>query len=280
MVGGVRSEAREAARAIVEGGVVAFTGAGISAESGIPTFRDRGGLWERFSPEAEGTWDGLLELAMTHPDRLADLLGRIRFAFARARPTRAHRALAEWERDGLLSAVVTQNVDGLHQDAGSAAVVELHGSLRRWRCVRCGAGVTVGRSELTAHLERMIRGLRSAFVPSLLALLPNCASCGAPVRPEVVAFGEGVQEFDRARRLVQECRTLLVVGTSGSVFPAAELPDLARAHGARVIRVDRARRAGRADQLHLRGGAERVLGDLSRLTRRQLGSGWTAPRQR
>jgi NAD-dependent deacetylase len=269
VMAGLTAGVREAARAIAEGGVVAFTGAGVSAEAGIPTFRDPGGLWETFAPESEGTWEGMLELAMTHPDRLADLLVRIRAAFLRARPSQAHRSLVEWERAGILSAVVTQNVDGLHQEAGSAVVVEIHGSLRRWRCGRCGRVEEVSRSQLVERFERMIGGLRSAFIPSLLALLPKCPTCGGPVRPDVVTFGEGVREFERARRYAQSCRTLVVIGTSGMVLPAAELPDVARTFGAHVIRIDRAADPVESD-IHLEGKAARILGGLTRETWRRL----------
>ncbi|MBI4260049.1 MAG: hypothetical protein HY658_05740, partial [Actinobacteria bacterium] len=122
---------REAAEVLSRGGVVALTGAGISADSQIPTFREPGGVWDRFDPERFGTWAGLLEEAMSRPDALADFLGELRSTLARARPNPAHLALAELERAGLLDAVITQNVDGLHLDAGSRTVVEIHGTLRR-----------------------------------------------------------------------------------------------------------------------------------------------------
>src|SRR5919201_4276783 len=107
-----------AAQAVSRGDFVAFTGAGVSAESGIPTFRDPGGLWDRYSPMRFGTFDGIAREAMEHPDELADYLTEMRAAFAAAKPNPAHRALAELERAGLLTGVVTQNVDGLHVEAG------------------------------------------------------------------------------------------------------------------------------------------------------------------
>jgi NAD-dependent SIR2 family protein deacetylase len=125
------SSVEEAAGVLAGGGVVAFTGAGISAESGIPTFRDPGGMWDRFDPSEFGTWDGLMALAMTRPDALASFLVELRRMFAAAAPGAAHTALAHLEAGGILDAVVTQNVDGLHQAAGSRRVVELHGSFSR-----------------------------------------------------------------------------------------------------------------------------------------------------
>ena len=226
-----------AADEVRRGGVVAFTGAGISADSGIPTFRDPGGIWDRFDPGEFGTWEGLGALAMTRPDSLAEFLAELRRVFGQARPGPAHLALVHLERAGLLDGVVTQNVDGLHQDAGSREVSEIHGSFRRTRCVACGNREMVSREEFLANLDHAITGLRSAFVPGLAALLPRCDRCGGPARPDFVAFGEAVQGPEEAERLVRACRVLLVVGTSGEVFPAARLPEEARAAGATVIEI-------------------------------------------
>jgi NAD-dependent deacetylase len=222
---------------LARGGVVAFTGAGISAESGIPTFRDPGGLWDRFDPGMFGTWEGLGRLAMSRPDELAEFLAELRRTLASARPGAAHMALARLEHAGLLDAVITQNVDGLHQEAGSRQVIEVHGSFARTVCLICADRQEVGREAFVRDLDRAVLGLRSAFVPSLAALLPRCANCGGPARPDFVAFGEAVQDFDRAEGLVRQCRALLVVGTSGEVFPAADLPRVAREVGATVVEV-------------------------------------------
>jgi NAD-dependent deacetylase len=244
--------------------VVAFTGAGISAESGIPTFRDPGGIWDRFDPSEFGTWDGLMGLAMTRPDALASFLAELRRMFAAAAPGAAHVALARLEAGGILDAVVTQNVDGLHQAAGSHRVVELHGSFSRTVCLMCGGRDDVARDELLANLDRAVVGLRSAFVASLASLLPRCWRCEGPVRPDFVAFGDAVQDFPEAEDLVRECRVLLVVGTSGEVYPAAALPDEARSSGATVIDVSAGPTDVRSD-LRLEGRAGAIVpavGDL------------------
>ena len=217
--------------------MVAFTGAGISAESGIPTFRDPGGIWDRFDSADFGTWEGLAGLAMTRPDALAEFLAELRRVFGQARPGPAHLALADLDRAGLLAGVVTQNVDGLHQDAGSGNVIEVHGSFRRTRCLACGRAGEVAREEFLLDLDRAIVGLRTAFVPSLASLLPRCEHCGGSARPDFVAFGEPAHRLDEAEALVRGCRVLLVVGTSGEVFPAAQLPEDARAAGAKVVEV-------------------------------------------
>lgn len=252
------AELPRAAEHVARGGVVALTGAGISAESGIPTFRDSGGVWERFDPTEFGTWEGVMQLAMKRPDALAAFLAELREAFAAAAPGPAHRALARLEREGLLDAVVTQNVDGLHQEAGSRTVVELHGSFSRTSCLACGHRERVSRERFLENLDRAILGLRTAFIPSLASLLPRCSRCGGPARPDFVAFTEPVHDLDEAERLAAGCRTMLVVGTHGEVYPAAGLPEAARRAGATVIEVSRGRTFVRAD-LRLEGKAGRLL---------------------
>lgn len=252
------SPVEEAADVLAGGGVVAFTGAGISAESGIPTFRDPGGIWDRFDPSEFGTWDGVMGMAMTRPDELASFLAELRRMFAAAVPGAAHMALARLEEGGILDAVVTQNVDGLHQAAGSRRVVELHGSFDRTVCLMCGGRDEVGRDELLANLDRAVVGLRSSFVPSLASLLPRCRRCQGPARPDFVAFGDEVQDFPEADGLVRGCRVLLVVGTSGEVYPAADLPVAARSSGATVVDVSAGRTDVRSD-LRLRGKAGAIL---------------------
>lgn len=255
------SSVEEAAEVLAGRGVVAFTGAGISAESGIPTFRDPGGIWDRFDPAEFGTWDGLMGMAMTRPDALADFLAELRRVFAAA-PGPAHVALARLEEGGILDAVVTQNVDGLHQAAGSHRVVELHGSFARTVCLLCGGREHVGREAFLAGLDRAVVGLRSAFVPSLASLLPRCWRCQGPARPDFVAFGEAVEAFEEAEELARGCRALLVVGTSGEVYPAAALPEKARSAGATVIDVSAGPTDVRSD-LRLQGNAGAVLPALA-----------------
>jgi len=251
----------EAAGLLAGGGVVAFTGAGISQESGIPTFRDPGGIWERFDPDEFGTWEGVMRLAMERPDDLASFLSELRAVFARAEPGPAHVALAELERAGLLDAVITQNVDGLHQEAGNRRVVEVHGSFSRTSCLACGHREAASKAEFLEGLDRAILGLRTAFVPSLASLLPRCSRCGGPARPDFVAFGEAPHDLVEAETLARGSKVLLVVGTHGEVHPAGALPDAAREAGATVIEVSRGATHIRAD-LRLRGDAGRILPPL------------------
>ncbi|WP_404991257.1 SIR2 family NAD-dependent protein deacylase [Cupriavidus pauculus] len=208
----------EAARAWVHAAqnIFVLTGAGISAESGVPTFRDAlTGLWARFDPEELATE----EAYRRQPALVWQWYQHRRELVSAAKPSPAHYALAELARRKSVT-LVTQNIDGLHQQAGSEHVVELHGNLfaNKWLdgCGRCDT------------------------VPPVPGEPPHCALCGAMMRPGVVWFGEDLPRVARFRadHAAQHCDLCLVVGTSGLVYPAAALPGLAKEHGARVIVVN------------------------------------------
>jgi NAD-dependent deacetylase len=181
---------------------VAFTGAGVSTESGIPDFRSAGGIWDEYDPAEVASIDGFRR----DPARVWEFYARRLAVLDEAEPNDAHRALARLEEIGLVRAVVTQNVDGLHQRAGSREVVEVHGSVRGAVCLVCG------RRE---SFERVLE----------LLPLPRCA-CGAVLKPGVVLFGEllPLDAFERASDLARGAKLLLVVGSSLEVHPAAGLP--------------------------------------------------------
>jgi NAD-dependent deacetylase len=208
------------ARAVLEaaGRLVVFTGAGISAESGIPTFRDAlQGLWARYDPQRLATEAGF----RADPALVWRWYAERRARVYEAEPNAAHRAIARAAAGGRAVVVVTQNVDGLHQRAGSEAVIELHGSIVRSRCLE-GCGPAPAGWELDRRVP------------------PPCAACGAPLRPDVVWFGEPLPEvaFEQAARAVRAADAMLVVGTSGLVQPAASLPLAAARGGCPVIVVD------------------------------------------
>ncbi len=197
---------------------VVFTGAGVSAESGIPTFRDAlTGLWAQYDPEQLATEAGY----RNDPALVWRWYASRRERIAQAKPNPAHDAIADYGRRKPRLQVITQNVDGLHQRAGSADVIELHGSILRVRCLDGCAGQAVGWES-------------DPRVP------PLCARCSAPLRPDVVWFGEFLPEaaLARAQRAVTECDLMIVVGTSALVYPAAELPFSARRNGSEVITVN------------------------------------------
>jgi NAD-dependent deacetylase len=196
--------------------VVVLTGAGISAESGIPTFREAlTGLWATYNAEDLATPEAFAR----QPGVVWDWYEERRAAIRRAEPNDGHRALVTLARHVPRCTLVTQNIDGLHQRAGSRDVVELHGNILRSRCSREGIVV-----EATARTERP----------------PPCPRCGAPLRPDVVWFGEllPADAFAAAERAAMDCDVLLSVGTSNIVYPAAALPWIAAARGSTVIVVN------------------------------------------
>jgi NAD-dependent deacetylase len=243
--------------------VVVFTGAGVSAESGIATFRDEGGFWNEFPPDEFATMPGLMKVAATHPRRLAEFLLAVLEPVARATPNPAHRAIAELEKYTGVT-VVTQNVDGLHQEAGSTIVHEIHGTLFE---VVSGSGRFVrliSRREMLEVVEKLRRALDGWLVlPRLISAVSPIIGLGPTVvhRPKIVLFGEAMAEpaWTLALQAARRCDVMLVVGTSGMVHPAATLPSEARSAGARVIVIGPEPGLG---DLWLYGRAGKVLPDL------------------
>lgn len=197
---------------------VVLTGAGISTESGIPDFRSAGGIWERYDPFEVANIDSLRR----DPARVWEFYALRLDALAQAEPNDGHLALAELEERGWIRAVVTQNVDGLHQRAGSRDVVEVHGSLREAECIHCGVRVSMAHAVDTLPL-------------------PACPECGEVLKPGVVMFGEllPVEAIERAQQLAAQAGLLLVVGSSLEVHPVAALPGETLAAGGALAIVNR-----------------------------------------
>ena len=200
---------------------VALTGAGISTESGIPDFRSPGGIWAQYDPQEYATIDAFRR----DPVKVWDFFARRLEVLKDAQPNAAHHALAELERRGLVAAVVTQNIDRLHELAGTRELVEVHGSIRESVCLSCGARAT---------FDEVVRLLADAPAPA-------CPMCGAILKPGVVMFGELLPEaaIDRAFELARRARLLLVVGSSLEVYPVAGLPLETLAAGGDVAIVNR-----------------------------------------
>lgn len=221
---------------------VVFTGAGVSEESGIPTFRGKGGLWDRYPPTLYANPVGLALLFLLRPSRMANFVYDVLDSLLRAEPNLCHRVIARLEEEGLIKAVITQNVDDLHFTAGSVNVYELHGNVFRVRCVRCGEREKIARERLRETANRLSEDPHSRI--SLLRLLVDyagrCRVCGGRRRPDVVLFGEGLQqkEWGRAMQLATEADLFLVMGTSSLVYPAALLPRLAAESGARIVEIN------------------------------------------
>lgn len=197
--------------------IAVLTGAGVSEESGVPTFRGEGGLWRRFRPEELATPEAFAR----DPKLVWEWYNWRRERIAGVEPNAAHRALAALERRTAAFTLITQNVDDLHERAGSRRICRLHGDIWLLRCVACG------------------REQRDHRVP--LDPLPPICSCGGLLRPGVVWFGEGLpaDAWEQAIAAAGEAQVFLVIGTSALVQPAASLPALAARCGARLVEINR-----------------------------------------
>ncbi len=233
---------KRAAREILDRGrVVALTGAGISVDSGIPDFRDPGGLWDRFDPMEYAHIDAFRE----NPDKTWTLLKELQSIVDRADPNPGHFGLSRLEELGYLSSVITQNVDGLHQRAGNTDVIEYHGSNQSLSCLLC---------ETKYHRENV------TFDPE--KGLPLC-ECGSVLKPDVVLFGEQIprQPQFRAQVAARQCGVMLVVGTSATVYPASQIPEVAKNSGAVVIEINvrETPLTGSVTDIFLQGSASTVF---------------------
>jgi NAD-dependent deacetylase len=218
-----------------------LTGAGISAESGVATFRGKDGLWSKFRPEELANVNAFL----ANPQMVWEWYQHRRDLLSGVRPNAGHLALAEWESLAPRFTLVTQNVDGLHQMAGSKRVLELHGNIRVNRCQTCGVQSTMEDIAFDGQV-------------------PLC-SCGGKLRPGVVWFGEMLPEdiYQEAVRAAQTCDLFVTVGTSAVVYPAAALPEIAVSRGIPVIEVNVEETPFTSSATHhVRGLAGRILPEL------------------
>ena len=193
--------------------IVALTGAGISTESGIPDFRSKGGLWERFDPWEYAT----IHACEKNPAKVWVMLKEMDKIVRDARPNPAHYALAKLEDRGRLMSVITQNVDNLHQAAGSQSVIEYHGNAHRFVCLVC-----------RGHWPREALDFGQT---------PLYCYCGGLIKPDVVFFGESIPEaaLYKANALALNCDLMLIIGTSAEVAPANILPEVAKNNGAVIV---------------------------------------------
>lgn len=196
--------------------VVFFTGAGISSESGIPTFRGKDGIWNKLKPEELANFDAF----MKNPGMVWEWYSHRKKVVHDSQPNNAHLAIAEMQNIFDKVAVVTQNIDNLHRRAGSNNIYELHGNIERNYCIKCK---TVYNGELPFEGK-----------------IPKCTKCGGLIRPDVVWFGEYLpqDQFSASDLAARECDVFFVVGTSAVVFPAASLIYTARDSGAYIVEVN------------------------------------------
>ncbi|HEX30898.1 TPA: NAD-dependent protein deacylase [Candidatus Poribacteria bacterium] len=216
----VREYAEEMLRELrVAGSAVVLTGAGVSTASGIPDFRGPGGIYSKVSPEV---FD--IDSFMSHPERYYRIEREILREALNAKPNVTHFLIAKLERMGLIEAVITQNIDGLHRKAGSSKVIELHGNISTGSCLRCG------RRFRREEIDRMLRAVD----------VPRC-ECGGVIKPDVVFFGEMLppQALNEGMRLAAESDLMVVMGSSLVVHPAATLPSITVRNGGKLIIVNR-----------------------------------------
>ncbi|MFO8130164.1 MAG: Sir2 family NAD-dependent protein deacetylase [Bacteroidales bacterium] len=196
---------------------VAYTGAGISVESGIPPFRGKEGLWNRYDPM-------LLDINyfQLHPEESWAVIKKIFYDFfGKAKPNTAHKVLARMEQNGLLNSVITQNIDNLHQDAGSQTVREFHGNSRNLVCINSGKRFPVDSVDLTK-------------------LPPRSEETGGLLKPDFIFFGEGIPQ-DAYMSSIQDANNadvFIIIGTTGEIMPASQIPFLAKQNGAKIIEVN------------------------------------------
>ena len=204
-------EEKKVAELVKQGGVVIFSGAGLSTESGLQDFRSKDGIWAHADPTRLASV-GVLE---NHYDEFLDFYKARLYVPEEVKPNVGHKIIAEWEKEGYVQGVITQNVDRLHQKAGSLNVWELHGSLEPVYCHSCG---TPGKT------EDFLAG-------------KACPKCGGHLRPSVVLFGEMLPQraLEEADALSDKCRTFIVLGSSLVVSPANYFPRQAKQHGAKLV---------------------------------------------
>jgi len=195
----------------------AFTGAGISVESGIPPFRGATGLWSKYNPIVLD-----IDYFHSHPLESWRVIKEIFYDFfGAAKPNKAHHVLARMEQDGLLKNIITQNIDNLHQEAGSREVYEFHGNSRELVCTQCGKQFTMGDINFD--------------------ILPvTCDSCGGLVKPDFIFFGEGIPPvaYEKSLAAAENADVFLVIGTTGEIMPASQIPIMAKNRGAKIIEIN------------------------------------------
>lgn len=222
----------------------AFTGAGISVESGIPPFRGKDGIWNKYDPRS-------LEICyfMNHPFDSWNIIKEIFYNFfEHAKPNKAHLVLAQMEQRGLLGRIITQNIDNLHQEAGSKEVYEFHGNSKRLVCLAC-------------HRVYPVKDISFDHLP------PTCRECGGLLKPDFVFFGEGIPQeaLGASYEAAHLSDVLIVIGTTGDVMPANQIPFMAKSNGCRIIEINTepSNYTSEITDIFIRGGAGETMEKLA-----------------
>jgi len=247
----------ETAAEIIAGSAftVALTGAGMSVDSGIPDFRSSGGLWERFDPMVYAHISSFI----SNPALVWEMIHEMNSVVLTANPNAGHLALARLESLGHLHGVITQNIDGLHQEAGNTDVVEFHGNGRRLVCLDCG------------------QSYRTVDYPQNSSKAPQCSKCGSILKPDFVFFGESIPQraFLRSTEMAEKAEVMLILGTSATVTPANMLPGIAHQYNAKLIEINLkpTQLTGRLTDIFLQGSTSDVLPQLAEKVAELSGTG-------
>jgi len=222
---------------------IAFTGAGISVESGIPPFRGENGIWSKYDPNT-------LELGFFYENPLGswEVIKQLFYDFfGNAKSNLAHQVIADMEKKGQLECVITQNIDNLHQQAGSKVVYEFHGNSQKLLCVKC----------------------RTYYIPddiNLDVLPPKCVKCDGLIKPDFIFFGEGIppKAYENSVDAAEKAEVVIIIGSTGEVMPAAQMPYLAKQNGATIIEVNPSvsNFTNSITDIYLEGKATEVMGKL------------------
>lgn len=239
----------EAARLLAESKrIVSFTGAGMSAESGIPPFRGEGGIWNKYDPESLD-----IEYYYRYTQQSWSIIRKVFYDYfnnKEVKPNPGHETLAKWEKEGRLSCVITQNIDDLHTVAGNNNVVEFHGNMSRFVCHKCGTKIPA-------------KSIKMTEVP------PVCPKCGGLLKPDFIFFGEGIPQeaYYASIDAAENCDAFIIIGTSGQVSPANMIPGIAKQHGAKIIEINMEPSAysQRISDLFIQGKSGEVLPKIDKL---------------
>ncbi len=225
--------------------LTAFTGAGISAESNIPTFRGKGGIWDKYDPQILD-----IDYFIKNPEKayphIKDMFYNV---IDKALPNKAHFVLSDWEKQNILKAIITQNIDNLHQKAGSINVIEFHGNTRDLICLECGEIIPVKEADMTKNPV-------------------TCPHCGGLLKPDFVYFGEPIpsQAFEESIKQTLLSDVYLVIGTTGIIMPASLLPYKAKENGATIIEINvtPSEYTNKITDIFLQGKATDILSQLNK----------------
>ncbi len=224
--------------------ITAYTGAGISVESGIPAYRDEGGLWTKYDTK-------VLELNYFYdePKECWKIIRQIFYDYFRdSKPNTAHKVLAKMEEKGMLKAIITQNIDNLHQEGGSKTVYEFHGNSKTMVCTKCGEKYKSEKINLDT-------------------LPPKCVICDGILKPDFIFFGEGIPQeaYQKSLKEADLADVFILIGTTGTVYPAASIPINAKQKGVKIIEVNPgvSEFTNSITDIHLKGKAGEIMGRLA-----------------